>query len=320
MQMKTRTFKVNPLVASLAIAFSLSHSVASAQSTFAADGAFNVGQDKANSAANSAQAGSFTIAPAAGPSTASAVGNTAGYYSTLPSIAASSLGDGHFGGSVRAWEFYSAHAPMQTNLKLVFADSIVNTTGATQSASFALGISSLQFVFDYGDRMGFNRMSFSAKVYADGTSAPLWSSAFSYENGMVAYDSTSPGSFTTSGADIGLAAAFPSNCTGFPGSNFPCAYGSAEFGISNYQTTVSLGSVAASSSIGIRYEIELSTETDMYGGTAAISFNDPSNLSLNGPTNGRLAFDVAVVPEPETALLMAAGLGVLALGRRRRAR
>ena len=321
MQMKTRTFKVNPLVASLAIAFSLSHSVASAQSTFAADGAFNIGADQIYFGPSIAKAGSFTLAPKAGAVAASAIGSPTNYFDSSASVAALSLGDGHFGGSAFTQENYGSMSAMQSHVTMVYADSIVNTTGSAQTASFAINISSLQFMFDYGTRQGVNRVSFSAKVYADGSSAPLWSSTFSYDNGHLPYATSAPGTYVISGTDIGLAAQLTSSCPGpYAGDPDACAFSNGGFGISNYQTTVALGTVAASNSIGIRYEVEIGTETDMYGGDASVVFNDPSTLSLSGPAAARLAFDVAVVPEPETALLMAAGLGVLALGRRRRAR
>ena len=182
-------------MASLAIAFSLSHSLASAQSTFAADGSFSVDADKVSANPSGPKSGNFTIAPTVGAATGSAMWTSPHRYEPQASVEASSLGGGHFGGAVTAWESYSSHAPMQTSLKLVFADSIVNTSSTAQAASFKLGISSLQFMFDYGAREGVNRMSFSAKVYVDGSNNPLWSSTFNYDNSASSYDSPSSGSY-----------------------------------------------------------------------------------------------------------------------------
>jgi hypothetical protein len=318
-----RPFRFNPLAACVALAFPLGHGMAAAQSTFSADGSYSVGAD-ASAGLSQPKSGGFAFAPVAGPAGGSAVGSATTRFDSSVAVSAASLGDGHFGGAAMTSEFYGSTSPMQTSVKMVYADTIVNTSGAAQTASFTIGISSLQFMFDYGSRVGSNRVSFAANVYANGSSAPLWSTAFSYQNGLPSFSSSGPGTYTASGVDIGLAAALPSSCS-YSYSSGPqeCAFGSGGFGISNYLTTVSLGTVADSASVDVRYEVQLMTETDMYGGDASVTFNDPSLLSSGGPFAGQLSFDVgavAAVPEPESALLMAAGLGALALVRRRRGR
>ncbi len=311
-----RPFKASQLSACIAIAFPLWSGAAIAQSTFEANGSYHIGASRYG--VSTPASDSFTLPATAGVAGAGIATPPPVQWESYGSASAASLGDGHFGGSILTSQSYGSQAMMSSDLKLVYRDQITNTAGVAQQADFGLDIAALTFSYEYGTRYGTNRVSFAAAVYVDGSSAPIWSSTFTYDDG------SRTGSL--SGADIGLTVALatapPDDCN--DGSNSGCLFRSSTFGISNYQTTVALGTVAAGQTLGLRYEVDLSTETDMYGGSAGISFNDPASLGSHGPA-GRLAFDaaggnVAAVPEPETYAMMVAGLGLLAVGRRSRSR
>ena len=312
-------FALSPLSACLALAFPLWSGHSMAASTFEASGAYSIGPDRSGGTSKP-KSGGFQLSATDGPVADGANGIASSYWDSSAALAASSTGDGHFGSSVATHESYGSTSLMTSNVKLVYRDTLVNTSSFDQQASFAIDIASLQFGFNFGTRYGTNRASFAASLYVDGQAAPVWSSTFSYDDGLQAYVAT--------GADIGLAAALPATCSNYgnPQPQTDCSFRSGGFSIGNYQTTVSLGPVAAQQSIGIHYEVDLSTETDMYGGTASVVFNDPSGLSSDGAAAGDLRFDsstdpvVVAVPEPETYAMMAAGLGLLAVARRRRGR
>lgn len=309
-----------PVLTAIALAFPLFPVASFAQSTFSASGSYDVGGDTANGLSR-VKSGSFTLPATTGAVAQSAVGSPTNYWDSTVSVSASASGDGHFGGAVFTQESYGSRSPMQTQVSMVYSDTLVNTSGAAQAASFTLDIDSLNFGFDYGTRSGKNAVSFSASVFVNGSNAPVWSTSFAYDNGWAAGTYYGTGSYTSSGQDIGLAAQLPSSCFGAdPGS---CIFTSGGFGISNYLTSIALGTVADGATIGIRYVVDIGTETNMYGGNASVTFNDPSNLQLGGATaalrfDGAAAPAVPAVPEPETYLMMAAGLGLLAAGTRRR--
>ena len=297
------TLSPTPLVLALALAFP----VAQAASTVQANGSF---ADEADYLAH-AKSGAFTQPATDAAFDASAIGAKVNGIDNSTTVRAVSDGAGHFGAEIVNDRFYGSFAPMTAETHLVYADSIVNTSGTAQAVSFDLNISYLKFAVQTGTLSNRNYASFEARVFVGGALVPVWSAGFSLNNtgnGMSMVGSTT-------GFDMGLGAAL----------NAACGVQCGMFGgfsiSSSASTTLDLGTVADGDTLSIRYEVDLATETTSYGGAASVFFADPAGLAAGG--GSALAPSAALslttpVPEPDSAALLAAGLGLMAAAARRR--
>lgn len=236
-------------------------------------------------------------------------------YTTYSTATAVSDGSGHFGSSVLAQHqvVYDPN-PASATAKLTFADTITNSTGFAQAASFNFAINSLAFTAHSGALIGDNTMSFAARIYVNGSNTPAWESTAAMSTSVSA--APAQASFQTGGS---TPLTFNSGAPSLIDAQQGYAYSYVLAG--PYSNTLNLGNIAAGDSLSVRYEIDLYAQTYAYGGLASISFDDPSSLALSGakgePLSGKLAF-AQPVPEPETYAMMMAGLALLAGSVRRR--
>jgi len=288
-----------PLVLGLAMAFPMA---ASATSTVAASGQYNIVPYDVEMGFGYvvAKSGSFSQAATSDAFSASAVGEKVTWLDSYAKVAANSDGAGHFGGSVENDILYGAISPQTASLHLVYSDTITNTAAAEQTARFDLNINALKFHYAAGTGFDTNMASFSAIVKVNGIE--VWSSSFSANPMYRSQAQDVTFSLTSGGESIGLEGqASATTCSMF----MYC-----DFGISNYSKSLNLGSLAPNQSLAVTYEVNLATETNTYGGSSSIYFNDPAGLSVDSPVSGGVHL-VSAVPEPESAAMMAVGLGLL---------
>lgn len=209
---------------------------------------------------------------------------------------------------------------------ITFKDSFTNATASAQDINFDLRINALGFKTNIGTYLGAHS-TFSANVYVNNSLVPIWSS--SYTLGLTklnySYDPVyNPMIFTSSGQSLGT---FSGGLIG-TGSVGNYSYTSFEYSLSNpYAQTLNLGQLDPNETISIRYEVALDARNGDSYGSSYITFDDPAGLSAaiaSGATGslglGNSLHIAAAVPEPETYVMMAVGLGLVGGAARRQKR
>jgi len=299
---------IRPLVLALSLAFPLSSMAATVAAGMSATGYWYDTPVTQNIAATS---GPF----------AETVTFDSRNYDSISTGKSVSDGAGHFASSVSAkHDLVYDPGSVSASTHLSFADSIINTTGSSQAASFGIAINALSFTLNTG-WMGTNTASFAARVYVNNAATPVWQTTASLSSLMSSGDETT--TFLTGGTSPLL---FVGGTATYLDTRQRNSYTYSL--ASPYISSLALGNVAAGDTLSVRYEIDLFAETYAYGGTAAIDFDDPSELILHGGMGSPIAASLSfanldpttpgTVPEPESYALVAAGLGLLAASRRRK--
>lgn len=272
---------------------------------------------------------SKSVLPTSGAFSETAIFTKLSYPASQGTSTASADGLGHFGAATSL-----THQPnydpgkVSGSAHLVFSDSIVNSTATSQEASFGISVNALSFNIVTG-WMGDTSANFTAKVFVNNSTTASWESSINL-GGFVNYscsDSSCLSNYLANEQPLLIQQSGPlvlSQTTSFASVvNGKVAYSYGYALVTPYVTSLALGNIAPDEKISVRYEIDIAAENYAYGGAVAVSFDDPSGISLGGAINTPVAASLAFaqpVPEPESYAMLLAGLALLAGTTRRRCR